>query len=277
MTAGASKWRRNKRNQSPAGLMDGVDGSSDFLSALHRACVRHGLLPTNLVQHALRTQQQVGHPPELGDVVDALLDNRPRDALSWAEDAMTSGVAHAEVYFALALLDNEYATSMARDQLGAYERLVPTLTNIAPMYFYVIYLLWKKNGSSKKKGLRLVAADALSACRLFPCVADDWLMESDRLDLDVEAEQSSSDLDGAIDLDDDVDDDEDEDAIEEPGADSPEGQWSTCKSMHGAKSESMEKLMKLVGLRKIKYNAVAVFKKASKHFPPEVQWATNVL
>ena len=55
-------------------------------------------------------------------------------------------------------------------------------------------------------------------------------------------------------------DDEEEDGLEDEGPDSPEAQWALARKMHGAASPSMDQLMALVGLRKIKASAVAVFK-----------------
>ena len=114
----------------------------------------------------LNTPIDFTHPSELEDVVDALLDARPGDALRWAEEALTAGVAHAEVYYALALLDNGYSPAMAREQLDTYEaRAGRRLPVITPMYFFCLYLLWRKTGASSKKLLRLRAADALAAAR----------------------------------------------------------------------------------------------------------------
>ena len=85
-------------------------------------------------------------------------------------------------------------------------------------------------------------------------MAENWIGDTDKVDLDVEKEGLLEEPE-----DEEVDDDEDDEA-EDQGPDSPEAQWGLAKKMHGGGSVSMDQLMALVGLRKIKASAVSVFK-----------------
>jgi len=258
--AGASKWTENKYGETPAGIIAGVDYKSVASISLHKICSKRNFIRQPLLSYAFRIPIEYSTSSEFVAAEEAILDDRPLDALQITSDLIDDRTLGCEIYYAIALLMNGFAPTLAAQSLQNYEnrfssRGIPNLV-LNPLYFYARYLLLLKDGSYLKKRGRLLTADALSACRLFPSVANKWLNSSDNIDTLVIKEGLDKADEDIYDEFDDSEDDE-TDALDYV---SPEAQWKVCKKIHKAVSPSMDSLMQLVGLRKIKTSAVTVFK-----------------
>jgi hypothetical protein len=255
VAAGASKVISNKFKETPQGILDGVDFSSDHSIQLHSIICKRQNIPINILKYALTTPKDYKINDQLIDIEEAILDNnRKNDALLWSESAVKLGIPHAELYYAIALLEADFSVCIAKIQIENYEKTISAVGEVDPIYFYCKYFLWKKEGSIKKIIIRLAAADNLAICRLFPSL-EEWLIDTDIVDLDVVKEGLDDNIE-AIQLDSDSDSDEDNSM----NPDSPESQWKLAKTKHNGESKSMDDLMKLTGLCKIKNRAVTVFK-----------------
>ena len=253
--AGASKWKQNVNLFYPEGLVIGLSDPSPTSYRVHILCRKNELVPQKMMSAVLSTDLGYTSSTAVGLVREALLDARPADALAEASKLVAEHVPHAELYYALALLDNGYSSAVARSQITAYEDHVYARPNdfkaIDPLYFYLLYL-FNKN-SSKKIIEKIRAANALSLARMFTSCAV-WITANDTVDELV----SKAGLDQDESLSGEIDGDDEDETENDP--DSPYYQWNLAKQKFSAKSETMDKLMSLTGLRKIKNRAVAVFK-----------------
>jgi hypothetical protein len=208
----------------------------------------------------------------LADVHEALLDNRLEDAIAWGRSAVESGVAHAEPYYALALLDDGYPVDLASQQLSSYARKLGKgeHKHVAPLYFFARFTAWKKlckvdPSYSRRRAARITAQGMLAICRLFPSIENEFIdQERDKVDADINAvlEGSAKEADekrirDSV-RDDDTDDDDGDEDLTDPN--SPASQWRIATRDHGAVSPAMNKLMEITGLKRIKQAAVSVFK-----------------
>ena len=164
---------------------------------------------------------------------------------------------HYRLYVALASLYDGYGSKAAEIELEEYVAEVQAAgVALEPMYFFLVYLLFKLDKPSSKLA-RSRAADALAVFRLFPVLQTGWLTAEDNLDEILHREDEANDT-AKDDEDDDADDDELEEELD-PHA--PEVQWRVAKAKMGVKSPAMDKLMGLVGLRKVKERALAVYQR----------------
>jgi hypothetical protein len=115
-------------------------------------------------------------------------------------------------------------------------------------------------------------ADALVALRCFPEVASVWLDAAEKLDKEVaesgiDTEEPLPELEG----------DDYSDLIPPPGPDDPETAWEKAKRDYSLVSESMDTLMKLVGLREIKERAIAVALTVLLDPPADLKTGTSMV
>lgn len=221
-----------------------------------------------LVRAAFRTPEEYRHPPELGDLVEAMIDIQKDDSLKLATLAVTNKIPHAQAYRAVALLYAGYGSRAAQKELDDYfvdiinaEKTaistgVECTTVLDPIAFFAIYLMWKDDpGFSKQAMLR--AADALTCVRSFCSAARIWLVGEDDIDKQVLEEGIDKD-----DLADESDDEEDDDIIADPKPDDPEYKWKLAKrprpGFAGLTSASMDKLMSMTGMTDVKSRAIKV-------------------
>ena len=189
--------------------------------------------------------------------------------------ASKSSDLHACIYGGVAILDLNMGTKQVSIQVDKYLQQLLASTNdhdyIDPMLYYVYYLTWRKCGSTRKSE-RVRAAFALTALRCFPAFAENWVDADDDIDAKVKAEGLMEEEAG------DMDDDDDE-LEEDPAArDSPEAEWQLAKSDHQLKSEGLDQLMALTGLRDIKKKAMGVVKEVllQKGRPASVKAETSM-
>jgi ATP-dependent Clp protease ATP-binding subunit ClpA len=143
-----------------------------------------------------------------------------------------------------------------------------------PLYFFLRYLFWKIE-KPNSKSQRLLAADALAIFKSFPTFSKKLLNKDDNLDELVAQEDNQNEQDE----DDEEDDDDDDDDLEEElPPDAPEVEWRMAQAKLGAKSAAMDKLMAMVGLRKVKESAMVVYKRTlvDPFRPKDVDSATSM-
>jgi SpoVK/Ycf46/Vps4 family AAA+-type ATPase len=141
-------------------------------------------------------------------------------------------------------LEQLLASADAEEEEDAY---------VDPMLYYVIYLMWRRYGSNRKSE-RVRAAFALTALRCFQAFADSWVDDDDDVDAKVRAEGLMGGEES------DLEEDEEELEEESAGRDAPEAEWLLAKADHLLKSEALDQLMALTGLRDIKKKAMGVVK-----------------
>jgi hypothetical protein len=130
---------------------------------------------------------------------------------------------------------------------------------VDPLYYYVYYRLWKygTNRPSHLRADKLKAYDALTALKLFPITKNLWLDDND-----IDAEEFGKELiESGIDIDEPLkalEDDDYSDLLPPPGPMDPEMIWEKVKRDHNLNSPSMDELMKMVGLNKVKEKAISV-------------------
>ncbi len=260
---GANKFLMNRRREYPAALALGINVTDENLQKLHLICNKRDFIKGKLLQCALKTpiDWRLDVNDDLYEVEQALVDNPPRksDALKHAEACVKDNHPFADLYYALSLMYNKYPVRQAERCIQQFESKIETglVSEVPPIYYFLRYYIWYSTGRSKKKLDRLRAADALSLCRLYPCLSEFLDDETDTVDKEVVAEKLD-DIEMSILEDDDEDDDYLEDDDRDP--DSPGNQWKLAKESLDATSASMDKLMKLTGMREIKKNAVNIFK-----------------
>lgn len=280
--AGVARWGTNRAGETVAGLLAGVRGDARVFK-LHRLCTKRDLVPAAVWRAALKTPELADQPEakELRAAISLLEEGQFEEAAATFQ-AQSAAHPEAHAYLSLALLLAGYGVKASRMELDQYTQHITAAgasAQLDPVYFYVLYALWKFGGASTAKAARLSAGYALAALRLFPAAARRW---TDPIEDNVDAQVLTEGLEGGED-DDQDDADEDHDEVDEEDAaaaapDSPESEWKIAKALHGAKSPSIDKLMSLAGLREVKIKAMSVVKEVllSKHRPADVQADTSM-
>jgi SpoVK/Ycf46/Vps4 family AAA+-type ATPase len=211
---------------------------------------------SKLIRMAMRCDDNFDNSQ--GDLADTIKCLQTRGQAAKALDlALKSSDLHSSIYGGVAMLDLNMGIKQVSVQVDKYLQQLLASTDdkdyMDPMLYYVYYLTWRKCGSNRKSE-RVRAAFALTALRCFPAFAENWVDADDDIDVKVKAEglmeEEASDMD-----------DDDDELEEDPAArDSPEAEWQLAKSDHQLKSEGLDQLMALTGLRDIKKKAMGVVK-----------------
>ena len=303
-TVGAKKWIMNSFSDSPTGLLDGLPMfAGEDRNTLYRAVAKHGLLDPVLVQCALRIPRPYVEPAVFSKLIECIhggSDNDDYDGAYYADQHVKDNVPQAKLYRALFYLLKGYGTIAASEDIRSYlqEVLAGGPHVFSPLYFYARFLLWKMvvGKPSHAKRDKLLASgmyictlhyiilfvstfiqfalhtDALIALRCFPEVASAWLDPKEKHDKEV--------AEAGIDCDEpppEVDEDDYSDLIPPPGPDDPETAWDKAKRDYSLTSESMDTLMKLVGLREIKERAIAVALTVLLDPPADLKTGTSMV
>jgi SpoVK/Ycf46/Vps4 family AAA+-type ATPase len=254
------RFKTNLFGQTSAGLADGISGKSrEFL--IHKYCTQRSLVEssTSFLTLLPLNYSESYYPIEKLSVVLQEIKNKEYDLAM--ERASAAGddpncQPHYRLYQAIASLFDGYGTKAAEIELEDYLQAVKEAdVSLDPMYFYVLYLLFKID-KTPSKSARNRAADALSVFKLFPALCQAWLLPEDNLDEIVRRDDEANDS-----LNDDDNDDDDDELEEVLAPDSPEVLWRVAKVKRGVKSPAMDKLMSLTGLKKVKERALAVYQR----------------
>jgi SpoVK/Ycf46/Vps4 family AAA+-type ATPase len=286
--AGLNQWVPNRNGDTAIGLLERMPHQANVL---HRRLRLRAIVGEEFARVVVRGVEGGGgcgaapacSPPPCGaweaiaEARAALLEERPKDVIALLQGVIAGAAAdpesarQARVYHAIALLEDGWDVKAARAELAAYEAVTVAAAaaaageggaspSVAPLYFYALYLAWRKSDArklsrQKARAARLAGADALAAARLLGC-APEWLREDDVVDLEV-AGEGGDDFMSPDAHDEEAEEDLDE-GEPEPGA--PEFEWRIAKADHAAVSPSMDKLMAMTGLRQVKERAMTVFK-----------------
>jgi Holliday junction resolvasome RuvABC ATP-dependent DNA helicase subunit len=255
---GAPRWAPNVTHDTPASLYDGLRlGSGEDLNRLHRALTKRALVPRFALKAALHTPFDYRTPLNLSPLTEAIFAGKEDEANYYSNEAVEKNLPHAHLYRSIFFLEFKYGVLQAKPVLDIYMSRVEqqAVGELDPLYYLARYLLWRRVASpSNSKADRLLASDALTALRCFPLIAQRWLSEADDIDRQV-AELGLDNVEDAID---DGEEEDYSDLVPPLGPEDPETLWETLKKNKGIKSESMDKLMNLAGLKNVKERALSV-------------------
>jgi len=155
--AGASRWVANKTSDTPAGILDGIPlfAGSD-IARLHKALMKHGLLPAEALAYALKTPADYRSPAMYDQLIESICGNSDDDednAAYLAAEAVRNKIPHAKLYRALVYLLKGYGTLMAKNDIEHY--LAEVLAGehgkiLDPLYYFARFLIWKTTLSNGK-------------------------------------------------------------------------------------------------------------------------------
>jgi len=280
---GASKFLANKFGDTPSSLQAGLPlSSSPELNKLHNAIAKRGLLSADTFRFAHNCSFDFRPPKVFEQLIEHILGENhenEHDADFFSQKALDDGVPSANLYRAVFLLRKGYGKSFGARYLVSYlEDLLASrdeLASIDPLYYYARFMMWKFVPSNERPSTarrdRLLAADALTALRLYPNVAGIFLDPSEKHDEEVAKEGIDSDQ-----LDVESSEDTYEDLVPPPGYNDPEMVWERAKVKHNFKSPAMDELMKLIGLKEIKEKAIQVCLQVLLKPPPTLKTATSM-
>ncbi len=266
---GASLWIPNRGGETPAALMDGFstlkEDSSPELSAddfdLHTACSKGAFFDsfsdTVRVSFIWKVIKCPKNSPLSGKLADLHRDLFAKDsdtaAVLKTSKGLLSSNCQAHPYLAVAMLRQQYGVKAVGIELRKYLSSLSEKDWIDPMFFYAHYLMWVIQGRPRSGKQRCSAVYGIHIFRRFQFYAKEFEFD------DLDHHQSNHDSEGpalqAI-----AEDCETEDDDNAPGADDPETLWLRAKELGGLKSESMDKLMALTGLKSVKNSAARVVK-----------------
>lgn len=258
ISLGSSEWKTNNTFDTPRGLLDGLPLGVTPVekNILHLALAKRELVPTSVIKSALSTPFDYSNMIDDTNHLIALIKEGNEDEASYlADDCVTKELPHALLYRALFRLEFSYGPILTKTDLQDYLDEVSRTKgmSIDPLYYYVCYRLWKYNPSHLRAD-KLRAYDAITALKLFPATSRQWLDDND-----TDAENFEKKLtEEGIDLSEPLKALEDDDLLPDPGPLDPEMIWEKIKRDHKLNSPSMDKLMKMVGLKRVKEKAISI-------------------
>ena len=267
---GAFQWSRNRLGETPAALSEGLIGYEKEKYNLHQYITLGNLLGLEQFESEMMNEKQVrsevlgrvmhcprGHQIEeiFLPIKAKLLSGNANSALELLRELLgrKQSSRHqilAHLYTALSFLEEGYGAKTARFELVKYlAKLAQSVEPVFdPVYFYVLYRMWVLDSRPKSK--KLFAACSLMAFRCFDC-SSDWPLEDDSFHLDISVNNVTVELNSQVDV---------QDEGEPLGPEDPETEWLLAQKRHGIKSESIDKLMALTGLKSVKKSAIYVVK-----------------
>lgn len=274
---GVSEWTQNFDSDTIAGLRDGLNPRSGEKSYnLHKILSFRNLVSMKVLKRAINTPFDYRPPESLSQVIASIKENREDDADYYLSLINDNHELHAKVYRAIFRLEFNYGIFLAKQDLEDYIQDIGESIDssvLDPIYYYAIYLLWKKNPTNQHaKVERLRAYDSLRALSFFPEVEKLWLEQGENHVQEME-EKYPSDLEKRSS---DLEEDNYSDLIPPPGPNDPENVWIQAKKSHKLVSASMDKLMAMIGLKEVKKKTVDLALKTLLSPPPDVKSETSV-
>jgi len=283
VNAGSELWKKNVFSDTPASLQYLPLNSGEDKNALFTSLHRRGLLPNEALSAALNCSFTYQPSSDFNSFIKSVKEDlNENDACYFAEDALQREVPHALLYRAAFRLLFSYGPLLAKQDLDQYlKEIVAPSDGIAdrkpsfidPLYYYCLYLLWKRPSGgrpSHSKKDRLRAYDAIRALRMFPSVYDEWMDPKETLEKEIE-ESGIANI-----IVEDVEEDDYSDILPPPGPDDPEMVWERAKTHYKLKSPSLDLLMQMIGLKDVKERAISVALTVLLSPPPDLKCQTSM-
>ena len=277
---GADAWKRNATFDTPAGLKYLPLKSGEASNTLFTHLAIRSMVPEAAILPALRCGRDYTPPAAMQPLVGAIKDGQEDDAAFFAEEVVVGKAPHALLYRAVFRLEFDYGPMLARQDLEQYMSGLCSAAEagdgsviLDPLYLYAVYLLWKKapgGRPSHNKVDRLRAFDAICALKCFPAMCALWLDPREKHDEDMATAGDTHVVLAEL------EEDDYSDLLPPPGYHDPESVWERAKVDHGLVSPSMDKLMAMTGLKRVKETALTVALNVLLKPPPDLKTGTSM-